>query len=74
MLYSAVQKCCGQIRRANHGLEKTYTDSKVCEDTKQGIVFSTYMVWYMLQYILLSSVEILNFKICQVAPNGFKFG
>ena len=36
--------------------------------------FSTHMLCYMLLYILLSSVEISNFKICYLAPNGLKFG
>ena len=62
-----------QICPANHDLKETYTDSKVFKDTKQGITFSTYMVWYMLQHTLLSHVEFLNFKSCHVAPNGFKF-
>ena len=44
-------------------LRKINTDSEVSEEIKVGKVFSTYITWYMLWYILLLSVEILKIDI-----------
>ena len=51
--------------------KKYYTDSVVFEETTVGS-FSTYMTWYILGYILLSSVEILKLKIWDWAQSGLK--
>ena len=53
-----------RFRRANSDLDETYIPiPNVVEETKVGKVFSTYMTWYILGYILLLSVKILKIDI-----------
>ena len=50
-----------------------YADSEVYKDTKVGNFLSTYTAWYILGYMLLSSVEFLKLKIWGLVQSGFKF-
>ena len=46
---------CRRFRRANSELDEICisTDSEVLEEIEVGKVFSTYVTWYMLGYILM---------------------